>query len=92
MASGIVDTNFEQKLLSYMREYNLSQSKRRSPNCETPEATIAGVCTNHAKGSRDVDVRLIDFAHAFPGEGERDENSLCGVNNTINCFEELCSI
>ena len=40
--------------------------------------------------SRGVDVRLIDFAHVFAvKDGERDENTLAGVNNVINCFRCL---
>ncbi len=40
--------------------------------------------------SESVDVKLIDFAHAFEAEGgKRDENFLRGIGNLIGVFEGL---
>ena len=36
-----------------------------------------------------VDVRMIDFAHVFSGEGVPDENYLFGLNNLISSFQSL---
>ena len=34
-----------------------------------------------------VRIRLIDFAHIFPGDGNVDENYLFGLTNLMNVFE-----
>lgn len=36
-----------------------------------------------------VDVRMIDFAHVFAGDGVADENYLFGLNNLISSFQSL---
>ena len=36
-----------------------------------------------------VNVKLIDFAHVFPAEGERDNNFLKGIANLLSLFEDF---
>ena len=36
-----------------------------------------------------VNVKLIDFAHAFPAEGVKDENFLNGLSNLLTLFEDF---
>lgn len=36
-----------------------------------------------------VNVKLIDFAHVFPAEGERDTNFLRGLANLLSLFENF---
>ena len=36
-----------------------------------------------------VNVKLIDFAHAFPAEGAKDENFLRGLSNLLTLFEDF---
>lgn len=40
---------------------------------------------------KSVDIRLIDFAHVFDANGERDDNFLKGINNLIALFEAFLS-
>ena len=37
--------------------------------------------------SKSIRVRLIDFAHVFPANGERDDNFLFGLENILRLFE-----
>ncbi len=47
---------------------------------------------DEAELARWVDVKLIDFAHAFPSaDGSRDENFLRGITNLMAVFESLLS-
>lgn len=39
------------------------------------------------KLGQSVDIRLIDFAHVFDADGQRDDNFLKGLNNLIAIFE-----
>ncbi len=34
-----------------------------------------------------ISVRVIDFAHVFPAEGERDDNFLSGLENLLTLFK-----
>lgn len=36
-----------------------------------------------------VNVKLIDFAHVFPSQGERDDNFLRGLDNLLSLFEDF---
>lgn len=38
-----------------------------------------------------VNIRLIDFAHVFDADGQRDDNFLGGINNLIQVFENYYS-
>jgi hypothetical protein len=39
------------------------------------------------KLSQSVVVKIIDFAHVFPSEGEKDENFLFGLENIYKMFK-----
>ena len=36
---------------------------------------------------KSIVVKIIDFAHTFPSEGEKDENFIFGLENIIELFE-----
>ena len=36
-----------------------------------------------------VNVKLIDFAHVFPADGEKDENFIKGLENLLSLFEDF---
>ena len=36
-----------------------------------------------------VNVKLIDFAHVFPADGEKDENFIKGLENLLFLFENF---
>ena len=42
--------------------------------------------------SKSAQIRLIDFAHSFPGNGKIDENFLFGLQNVRYIFEDFISV
>ena len=52
-----------------------------------------GAKNNKSLGSEHLkeffNVKMIDFAHVFPGDGEKDENFLRGVRNLIKLLEDF---
>ncbi|TRY76796.1 hypothetical protein TCAL_07414 [Tigriopus californicus] len=44
---------------------------------------------DRARLARGVNLKLIDFAHVFPSEGQPDENFVSGLKNLIGVFESF---
>lgn len=56
-------------------------------DAKTVRQFVSGSCGAKQLQSA-VNIKLIDFAHVFPADGERDDNFVSGLENLLSLFEQ----